>query len=387
MGDVRAMKYFFVAGEASGDQHAAALAKSLMKQDPEAHFAFVGGDALTEVVGTEPIAHYKDLAYMGFLDVAMHLGTISKIAKQVQGELLEFAPDVVIPVDYPGFNFRYILPFVRKELPSTKLVYYISPKVWAWKKHRIKRMRTDTDKVLCILPFEESFFEKEQLPQATYVGNPTKQAVDNYIEERGFHHPCAERDTINGKPVLAILCGSRTSEIKRNLPVMLKAAEKIEDGVHIIIAGAPGQTEEVYNSVPKAQGLPILFGHTYEILSRSHIAMVTSGTATLEAALLGTPQVVCYYHGGGWLSNFIFKNFFSVPYISLVNLIANYPVVKELFGGKFKASRVAKEAQRLVKNETYRDEMLRGYEEVAKALGEKVAPDAAAKEILNLLEQ
>lgn len=379
------MKYFIIAGEASGDAHAADLVRAIKKRDGNASFAFVGGEALSEATGEAPIVHYSGMAFMGVWEVLKHLGTIRKYAKKVQQALLEFSPDVVIPVDYPGFNFRYILPFVKEQLPSARLYYYISPKVWAWKKKRIAKLRTQTDKVLCILPFEVDFFKKHDLHQAVYVGNPTLAGVKRFLQEKPHLngkniHP-EERDTINRKPVCAILCGSRTAEIRANLPVMIRAAEEVEGGCHIIIAGAPGQKEDLYASIPEAKGYPVLFGHTFDILSRSHVAMVTSGTATLETCLLGTPQVVCYAHGAGYLANFVFKRFFSVPFISLVNLIADRPVVQELFGGKFTVKRVKEEIEKILKNKNYMHAMLTGYENVSEKLGESDASERAAEEI------
>ncbi|MDO4790037.1 MAG: lipid-A-disaccharide synthase [Porphyromonas sp.] len=379
------MRYFIIAGEASGDLHAADLVRSIRKRDEKASFAFVGGDALAEATGQSPIVHYSGMAFMGVWEVLKHLGTIKKYAKQIQQAMLEFSPDVVIPVDYPGFNFRYILPFVKENIPSAKLYYYISPKVWAWKKRRIARLRTHTEKVLCILPFEVEFFQKHNLLQAVYVGNPTLSGVRRFFEEKPYFKgrgaDLEERDTINGKPVCAILCGSRTAEIRSNLPLMIRAAEKVEGGCHVIIAGAPGQKDELYASIPEAKGYPVLFGHTYDILSRSHVAMVTSGTATLETCLLGTPQVVCYAHGAGYFANFVFKQFFSVPFISLVNLIAGRSVVQELFGGKFTVNRITTEVERILKNKPYMHSMMNGYEEVFKKLGEWDAPEKAADEI------
>lgn len=376
------MRYFIVAGEASGDAHAARLVEALRQKDAEAVFAFVGGDLLQTATGVSPVAHYKNLAYMGFLQVFLHARTISRIAKQVQKALEDFKPDVVVPVDYPGFNFRYILPFVRERFPKTKICYYIAPKVWAWKKKRISMLRSHTDAVLCILPFEKAYFEKENLPQAVYVGNPSQEAIDSFLAKRGGFQSWDERDKINRKPVMAILCGSRSDEIRQNLPIMLKAAKRIEDGCHLLIAGAPGQDEDVYRSISGTEGIPILFGATYEILSRSHIALVTSGTATLEAALMGTPQLVCYAHRASYLSNFVFSHFFSCPFFSLVNLIAGKEVVPELLGGKLSAKRLRKEAQTLLKVPSHRQEMLDGYAVVREKVGQHETAENAAQAIL-----
>ncbi len=372
------MKYFLIVGEASGDLHASNLMKALLDRDPDAQFMYVGGEKMRAVGGT-CVARSEDLAYMGVIDVLLHYGDIHRGGVAVQAALLDFRPDVVVCVDYAGFNFRYILPYVKEKLPATKVVYYIPPKVWAWKKSRIATLRSRTDLVLCIFPFEVDFFAKHRLPQAKYIGNPSLDTIRDF--ERS--------DEVDGSSLpekyIALLPGSRKSEIRANLPVMLEAAKAFPD-YKVVIAGAPGASLSLYLSIPGVEKSDILFGETYQVVRYARVALVTSGTATLETALLGTPQVVCYAVRGGGLANFVFKHFFSVSYISLVNLIADREVVSELFGGLFRLDRIILALRSLLADGTERVEMLSSYAEVRRRLHTPhYAATTAAEEILALL--
>lgn len=368
------MRYFLVVGETSGDLHAARLMDQLRKLDDRAEFAYMGGKQMSERGGT-CIARAEEVAFMGIVDVATHLPLIRKTAKKVQQALLDFRPDAIICVDYAGFCFRYILPFAKVHLPASKVVYYIPPKVWAWKKHRIRKLRTLTDLVLCILPFEVAFFEKHKLTHAHYVGNPTYETI------AGYSHTAADPE----EEYVALLCGSRRSEVQMNLPLMLQVTADL--GVRAVIAAAPdiepGLIKEIVGHHTHVQ---IVQGDTYGVVSGAHAALVTSGTATLETALLGTPQVVCYAVRGGHLANFVYTHFFTAPYISLVNLIAGHEVVPELFGGLFRKETVRQHLSRLMQDPAARTTMLRGYDEVRQKLRtDTSASENAATRILRLL--
>ncbi|EOA09933.1 lipid-A-disaccharide synthase [Porphyromonas gingivalis] len=370
------MRYFIIAGEASGDLHASNLVRALKEHDPEAVFAFMGGDFLSEATGERPIFHYREVAFMGFIPVLTHLGVIRRAGEHVQEQMRAFNPDVVIAVDYPGFNMRYVLPFVREEL-GKPIVYYISPKVWAWKSWRIKTLKKYVDLMLCILPFEKDFFAGHDFP-VIYVGNPCYDAVKQHmrptIEEQ-------ERSAKDSRQV-ALLCGSRLLEVKENLPVMLRVMKQFPD-YRPVIAGAPGLTIQDYTPFLPDDSIPVVFGRTYEILRESKAALVTSGTATLETALIGTPQVVCYYIRGGRLTNLIFKYCFGTPYISLTNLIAGRAVVPELFGALFTEKRLAASLSPLLDTSSAeRQAQLSGYDSIRKSIGTDNTSDKAARHII-----
>lgn len=374
------MRYFIVAGEASGDLHASNLVHALKKHDPKAEFAFMGGDMLSKATNKKPIAHYRDIAFMGFIPVLMHLRTIRRTGQFLQEQIRIFEPDIVITVDYPGFNMHYILPFVKKELHKP-IVYYISPKVWAWKAWRIKKLKRYVDLMLCILPFEKEFFARHNFP-ITYVGNPCYDAVKDYMSPTIRE----QEEAIRESRQVALLCGSRQHEVKKNLPLMLKAMTHFPD-YHPIIAGAPGLTKEDYIPFLNGSNIPILFDQTYHILQKSKAALVTSGTATLETALIGIPQVVCYHIKGGRISNFIFKHFFNAPFISLTNLIARKAVVPELFGALFTEDKlVANLATLLDTDSSERKKQLSEYEAIRQYIGTGNTSDNAAKKIISQLK-
>lgn len=354
------MKYFLIVGETSGDHHASGLMQALQLLDAEATFAFMGGPKMRAIGGT-CVVRSEEMAFMGFKDVAKNYRTIRRNATLVQEYLRSYSPDVIICVDYAGFCFRYILPFAKSELPHAFVTYYIPPKVWAWKKHRIQMLRSHTDLVLTIFPFEVPFFERENLPHATYVGNPSLEQVQAF-EAGDTSLPPTER------PYIAILCGSRISEIQNNLPRMLEACRHFPD-YQIVVAGAPAVDASIYEPmIAGHEDVTLLFGRTYNILRHARVALVTSGTATLETALLGTPQVVCYSVAGGRLANFVFDHFFSVPFISLVNLIAEREVVRELYGGLFTTPRIVRELGPLLTDSPERSSMLTAYAEVRSRL-------------------
>lgn len=371
------MKYYLIAGEASGDLHASHLMSALKELDPKAEFRYFGGEEMQKAGGTL-VKHYREMAFMGFVSVALNLRTILRNMKECEKDIREFRPDVVIPVDYPGFNLK-IAKFVHDEL-KVPVYYFISPKIWAWKEGRIKAIRKYVDKMLSILPFEVDYFKKHSY-KVDYIGNPTLDEVYHYLNGSS-----APEKIKRDKPILAILCGSRKQEIKDNLPKMLKAAAQYPD-IHPIIAGAPGIDPEYYKAFMEGNPVEIQFGCTYQILNSAHAAMVTSGTATLETALFNVPQLVSYYLGGGIVFYSIMEKMLKVPYVSLVNLIADKPVVKELLGYKATEEALTEELGKLIQNDVYRGKMMQGYDLVRERLGKPGAPQHAAKAIVDALQK
>lgn len=379
------MKYYLIVGEASGDLHASGLMQALKAEDSSAEFRFFGGDRMRAVGGTM-VRHYRELAYMGFVPVLLHLRTIFANMRLCKDDIVAWQPDVLILVDYPGFNLdiaQYI--HARTQIP---VYYYISPKIWAWKEYRIRNIRRDVDELFSILPFEVDFFEKKHHYPIHYVGNPT---VDEIADFRSRYHEAAE-DFLrrNGlrtdKPVIALLAGSRKQEIKDNLLKMAEAAATFTD-CQTVIAGAPGLTPDLYRHYLGGRDVPVVFGQTYELLTHARAALVTSGTATLETALMGVPQVVCYYIAGGAVIRLLKRLVLSVRYISLVNLIAGREVVRELVADHMSVGRVRAELELLLGDAAYRRKMMDGYAEMSRRLGEPGAPARAAKIITGLLRK
>lgn len=368
------MKYFLIAGEASGDLHASNLMAALKEKDPEADFRFFGGD-LMQAVGGKLVKHYREMAFMGFIPVLLNLRTILENLKTCQEEIRRYRPDVVILIDYPGFNLK-IAKYVKTML-LLPVYYYISPKIWAWKQYRIKDFRRYVDRMFCILPFETEFFRKLDY-SVDYVGNPSVDSVAHYKEKQASLPDTFRKDaSLTDKPILALLAGSRRQEIKDNLPTMLEVAAAYPD-YQPVIAGAPGLEPEYYRQYIGNHPAQIVFGKTYELLQHSAVALVTSGTATLETSLFRVPQVVCYYVMAGRAASFIFRHFFHTKYISLVNLIAGREVVQELFGARFSARQIHDELGRILHDEAYRQKMLDGYDEVIRLLGQPGASERTA---------
>ena len=483
------MKYYLIVGEASGDLHASHLMRALKKEDAEAGFRFFGGD-LMQAEGGTMVRHYRELAYMGFIPVLMHLPTILRAQKECVADIRQWQPDVVILVDYPGFNLRvakqlsrcedgidsryevrgarcensneaqtsgpdsnlvprtsYHAPRKTKGSSAPRIYYYISPKIWAWKEWRIKSIRRYVDELFSILPFEVDFYEGKHHYPIHYVGNPTADEVREYLEEkredrgcegtkvrgcenglsryevrgtryensdkaqasgpdgnlapRTSHlasrknegnlapsHPCtsAPPKVIAPTKLIALLSGSRRQEIKDNLPAMLKATS-VYRGYRIVVAGAPGIEPSYYEPFMKDYSAEIVFGKTYELLSQATMAVVTSGTATLETALFNVPQVVCYKTPVPHLIRFAFNHIIHCKYISLVNLIADEEVVPELLADRFSVKNIRKQLRRITPGKKGRREMLAGYERVRQALGNRRAPEEAARLMVRLLTE
>ena len=369
------MKYYLIVGEASGDLHASNLMKALKRHDAEADFRFYGGDKMAAVGGTL-VKHYKELAYMGFIPVLLHARTILRNMEICKQDIVQWNPDVVILVDYPGFNLK-IAEFVHQNT-SIPVYYYISPKIWAWKEYRIKNIKRDVDELFSILPFEIDFFEKKHHYPIHYVGNPCVDA----IQEAPSTPPKG------GAPIpqsIAILAGSRKQEIKDNLSMMLRAASQFPE-YQLVLAGAPNIPLEFYQKyIPKDIQVDIHFGKTYEILRQSAAALVTSGTATLETAILRIPQVVCYYTPMGRFISFLRRKLLKVKYISLVNLIVNREIVRELVADTMKEENIVKELRDILPGGTKRQQMLTDYEEMNRILGPAGASERAGKTIVELL--
>jgi len=369
------MKYYIISGEASGDLHGANLMKALLEQDVNADFRFWGGDLMQQVGGTL-VKHYKELAFMGFVEVLQNLRTITKNLSFCKKDIEAYNPDVIIYIDYPGFNLR-IAKWAKQA--GYKNHYYISPQIWAWKENRIQSIKRDIDAMYVILPFEKEFYEKKHQFPVHFVGHPL-------IDEISDRHQITDYEfrTQNGlsdKPIIALLPGSRKQEITKMLSVMLSVVDTYKN-YQFVIAGAPGQDFEFYSQFIKKSNVHLLSNKTYDLLSVSTAALVTSGTATLETALFKVPQVVCYK--GSWISYQIGKRVVNLKYISLVNLILNKEAVTELIQGDFNSKRLKKELD-IILDSYERTKFFMNYYELEKKLGGKGASAQTARLIFNSL--
>ena len=374
------MKYYLIVGEASGDLHASHLMQSLKNFDADAQFRFFGGDLMTAVGGT-CVRHYRELAYMGFIPVLLHLPTILSNMRMCKEDIATWQPDCVILVDYPGFNLK-IAKFVKSQT-KVPVYYYISPKIWAWKEYRIKNIKRDVDELFSILPFEVDFFEGKHHYPIHYVGNPTASEVREFL----FRTKNSSLFTLHSSlKIIALLAGSRQQEIKDNLPAMLEAVKPFETDYQIILAGAPGIEGEYYQQFIEGRQVQVVYNQTYDLLSKAHAALVTSGTATLETALFRVPQVVCYETPLPTIIGWLRKRVLKVKYISLVNLIADREVVKELVADSFSVKNIRQELTKILDGPA-RTAMLEGYEEVSRRLGDQSAPDNTAHLIFNFLSK
>ena len=371
------MRYYLIAGEASGDLHASHLMLALKKQDPQAEFRFFGGDLMT-VVGGQRVRHYRELAYMGFIPVLLHLPTILRNMKMCKQDISQWKPDAVILIDYPGFNLK-IAQYVKAHR-ICPVYYYISPKIWAWKEYRIKNIKRDVDELFSILPFEVEFFECKHHYPIHYVGNPTVQEVREFLEKDTQH--CSHLN----KPVIALLAGSRRQEIKDNLPAMLSATAHLTDQYNLVLAGAPSVDASYYEPFLEGSAVQLVSNQTYQLLSQATAALVTSGTATLETCMFSVPQVVCYKTPLPLITGFLKRRLLKVPYVSLVNLIARREVVPELVADSFSVDNIRRELESLLPGGSQRERMLSDYEEVHRLLGESHAADEAASIMVNQLK-
>ena len=371
------MKYYLIAGEASGDLHASHLMRALKNVDHNAEFRFFGGDLMSEVGGTR-VRHYRELAYMGFIPVLMHLPTILRNMKMCKRDISQWQPDCVILVDYPGFNLD-IAEYVKSKT-KIPVYYYISPKIWAWKEYRIKNIKRDVDELFSILPFEVEFFEGKHHFPIHYVGNPTASEVREFLE----HGEELKTEQPLSKPVIALLAGSRRQEIKDNLPAMIEATRPWADAYDIVLAGAPGIEKSYYSRFIEGSSVRLVKNQTYPLLSKAKAALVTSGTATLETCMFNVPQVVCYYTFLPRIIGYLKRHVLKVKYVSLVNLIGGREIVPELVADTFSIDNIRQNLGNILDGPG-RDKMIADYQEVHRRLGDMSAPDNAAGIIYSLL--
>lgn len=372
------MRYYLIAGEASGDLHGSNLMREIRKLDPAADFRFWGGD-LMKAQGGELVKHYRDLAFMGFTEVLMNLRTIFRNLDACKEDILAFKPDVVILIDYPGFNLR-IAEFVHEH--KFRVFYYISPQVWAWKQSRVHKIKRIVDKMFVILPFEKDFYAKFDY-EVTYVGHPLLDAISsNQLSLPGFE-VFREANGLHEKPVIALLPGSRRQEIATMLPFMLKVVDSFPL-YQFVIGGAPSVPDEFYKEIIGEKKISLLKGQTYALLRNSCAALVTSGTATLETALFGVPEVVCYK--GGWISYMIARRLVKVDFISLVNLIMEREVVKELIQDELTVPNLIEELKKILDDKN-RIRINADLDELKKILGGSGASAVAAKEMVSNLKK
>ena len=370
------MKYYLIAGEASGDLHGANLMRALQQIDPEAEFRFWGGDRM-EAVGGKLIKHYRDLAFMGFWEVVTNLRTILRNIDFCKRDIIQFQPDAIIFIDYPGFNMRIAKWAKQQGIPTH---YYISPQIWAWKENRIKAIKRDVDAMYVILPFEKDFYEEKHQYPVHFVGHPLLDAIAarKEVSEEVFKR----ENGLDERPIIALLPGSRKQEIAKMLSVMLSVVESYHQ-YQFVIAGAPSLGYDFYKQFIKEENVHFVSGKTYDLLAHSYAALVTSGTATLETALLNVPEVVCYR--GNWISYQIAKRVISLKYISLVNLIMDAPVVTELIQGALNTRNLKAELDKLL-DPAYREKLQGDYQALRERLGNEGASKRTAQAIYDSLQ-
>ena len=378
-------RIYIITGEASGDLHGSNLVKELIKQNAEnidstkIDIRFWGGDLMTEAVGHAPVKHIRELAFMGFLEVVKNLRTIFRNISDCKKDIEAFKPDALVLIDYPGFNIRMAEWAKGKGI---KTIYYISPKIWAWKQSRVHKIKRIIDHMFVILPFEKEFYKRFDYP-VEYVGNPLIDAILQYEEIKLSRDTFIQKNNLKSEPIIAILPGSRKQEVRLKLPVMLQAVKNMT-GYQIVIAGAPSLDPSFYSEFIQSDSVHIVHGKTYDLLSASEAAIVTSGTATLEAAILNIPQVVCYKTSG--ISYSIAKRLIKIKYISLVNLIMDKEVVRELIQHACNPDSIRYELSLLLKGGRNREEMLNEYSKMRKILGEGGASQKVAQSLLKTIQ-
>lgn len=376
------MKYMLIAGEASGDLHASRLIRSLASRDPQAEFRFFGGDLMAKAARRNPDIHYNMMNVMGFSEVLRKLPLLLQNLRKAKLLVDEFRPDVLILVDYPSFNLK-LAEYARRK--GIRVDYFISPKIWAWKEYRIKSIRKYVNNMYSILPFEVDFYSRRNY-KVTYVGNPSVEEIEYDLSHLPPRRHFVERQGLEGDdiPIIALLPGSRHGEIRNNLPLMIEAAKKF-DGFRYVVAAAPAIPEKFYREVAQDPGLQVVFGCTSTLVKYSQAALVTSGTATLETALIGTPQVVCYRGNGRKLTYRIMERLLKVKYVSLPNLIVGNSVVPELLLHQCTPESIARELAPLLQPSPRRDWQLAGYKNMRRRLGNSIAAEYAAELIVDSL--
>lgn len=373
------MRYFVSAGEASGDLHAAQLIKALVNRDKDAQVAFLGGDLMAAEAGHQPEIHYREMAFMGFSEVLRHLPQVLSNLKRAKEAIKKFRPDALILVDYPSFNLKLASYAYSLDIP---VFYYISPKVWAWKEHRVKAIRKYVRQVYCILPFETDFYARHYM-KVEYVGNPSVEEVDEKLNHIMSREEFLKKNNLPDRPIIALVPGSRKSEIKNNLMIMEAAAQRFPD-YQTVIAGAPG-IDLPYYGYYVTPGTPIVSGMTFELMRYASAALVTSGTATLECALLNTPQVVCYRSNGSRLTYKIMEKILKIKYVSLPNLIADRLIIPEMLMHNCTPTAVSRELHNILPGSPGHDNQLDGYRFMREVLGTSDAADTTAREIISQL--
>jgi lipid-A-disaccharide synthase len=371
------MKYFIIAGEASGDLHGSNLLKSIKKNDVQAEFMIIGGD-LMQAQGGKLLKHYREMAFMGLVDVVMNIRTIGKNMKMCKKQISEWNPDVVILIDYAGFNLR-IAEFAKAN--GYKVFFYIAPKVWAWQESRVKKLKAHVDKLFVIFPFEVEYFKKHGI-EAEYFGNPLKDEIAEFRKKGDDYQAFINRNNLTEKPIIALLAGSRKHEVTRCLPEMLEAV-KNQNNYQLVIAAASAIPESIYQEIIKSYPVTVIYNQTYNILNHAHSAVVTSGTATLETALFKVPEVVVFKTGP--LTYFIGKMIVKIKFFSLVNIILDKEVVKELLQENL-ATDIATEMKKILNDQNYRSKMIEDYNTIDNMLGESGVSDRIANKMAEILK-
>ncbi|MDO4512301.1 MAG: lipid-A-disaccharide synthase [Bacteroidales bacterium] len=377
------MKYFIIAGEASGDIHGASLIEALKRQDSNAQFQFLGGDMMAAQAGVQPLIHYRDMAYMGVLEVLKHLPTILGIMRTAKQAIADGRPDAIILIDYPSFNLKIAKYAQGLGIPC---FYFIAPKVWAWKERRLKDIKRYITRLFSILPFEKEYFRKHDY-EVEYVGNPTVKEIAEAAEKfTHFNTFVAENGLDDERPIIALAPGSRRREIRDNLPIMVEAALRHPE-YQMAIAGAPSTAQHLYDEVLEPLGVkvPVLYGKSFELVHHARVALVTSGTATLEAAIIGTPQVACYRAYGSKVVYDIYKNILKIKYVTLPNLITDSPVIPELLLHLCTVDSVDAHLTALLQDSTERQRMLDGYSRLKQMLTDKDCTTCTAQGIIEYL--
>lgn len=376
------MKYYLIAGEASGDLHGSNLMKELKIADPEAQFRFFGGDKM-QAIGGELVKHYRDTAFMGVVNVVLNIGTIKRSMDLCKKDIAGFQPDVLVLIDYPGFNLR-IAEFAREN--NIRVFYYISPKVWAWKENRVKKIKRYVNEMFTILPFETGFYKKHDF-HVHYVGNPLMDAIREFKDQAQSKESFHQQNNLDERPVVAFLCGSRVQEIKRTLPVMVKASRGNPE-YQFVVAGVNSVDAQLYEKLLQGTNIRIVYNQTYDLLTHSYAALVASGTAVLETALFNVPQTVLYRMEGGWLIDVLFRHFFlKVKWVSLPNLILGKGAIREFIQMDMTVRNVERELNKLLYSENYREKIVEDYGRLKELMGEHGTSKRAAEKMVELLKQ
>ena len=374
------MRYYIIAGEASGDLHGSNLMKELKVADKEADFRFFGGDKM-QAVGGELVKHYREMAFMGFVNVILNIRTIKRNMEFCKKDLLSYKPDVLILIDYPGFNLR-IAEFAKQH--NIKVYYYISPKLWAWKEYRVKKVRAFVDEMFTIFPFETAFYKKHGI-DVNYVGNPLFDSITEFEKTAKSAAEFKAKNNLDERPIIALLAGSRVQEIKGTLPVMKKAVEGRND-YQVLLAGVSSVDKDLYTGILRGSKIKVLYDSTYDLLNNAHTALVASGTAALETALFQVPQTVLYKIEGGILLHYIMVAVLKIDWVSLPNIILGKMAVKELLQKDMTVKKVTEELDLLLGDENYRNRILSDYREMQQLMGEPGCSKRAAEKMVSLLQ-